>query len=1125
MKGPELIKDLFDLKEKGYVKYEDYLKVVEGINRYERDQRRIAEGKEPYVEPTSEVQKLEEKPLIEPMPQQMAKAVPVTQPLVQAKPKPAPRPQAPVKPALTPEQKRERNLSLLMTAGVVLLLLGGLTLATSNWDVFSSLTKTLLVGLIAALFGGLGVLSQRVLQIKKTAFAFFVLFALFLPITILSAGFFKLFGSWLSFSGDGNDVLGAITSLLCLPIYWKFTKVFSSKLFCWFTLLASAIGYAFLLLAFGLTKDAFYFAYALGNAGYIYLYHVRKKKTSDIYQKVLPLFIQSNLILSTVFIIFSFEQPLSNGFNLILTAVLYLAMRMVNKRVEYELLFTAFISYGLYQVINEAVSEGAGLVLIPFIPIVLLGVARYSKGNVKKYYQIANGVVSALAFLLITGKGLILSSGEGSIWMLLGYLVIAGNFVYLSYNTSFRLFTFLAPFYIFSAGLEVFHLTGLPNLYWPLAIGVSGLAAYGIGQFIQPIRRSSLYVGGAFQLAGFGLTLLATEYWQTAVLSIVLTLLAAKHYRTEQGMAKNIFAAGVSVFLFFTGFSMGMALISDPNRALAIGIGTVFLTALYYWRKEDRILGQYALIGAMFVSLICFITSFKTEEDWIRLACSLLLTMVVYIGTRYYKQAVGYGVVQAGLFFVFYALLHLTADLLSERLTLILISALLFVSYEGLKKVDRQSHLSAMIVSQAALLYTVFYTFITSGETLPYFLLTVLFGLYVWRSVFEAERKYSLYAGLTVLSAAFGFMVNEWFPNENRLVYSLLLMAAYFIVSHVWKERLRWYVVPFSLLVMAEYLADSYYSGDVLSLWFYIGVLFIFIAFFHSLKGYWRIAIAFPLVYFWLGMSSLLEVYSLSPTMQAVVWYAIGILFTAVGMFLYEKLYQAENSEKVDGYGIAALVYIWTGCMQDIEWVFIGGLTLIAVLLYVQSERIKDIPIAQKCIQTLALFVCLLDYYTVIDMVDFPEYIMTELLVLPWILVSYLLTRKTWNVSEKVVLYVQYGLIGVISLILMIDAMNSYKIIDAIILGTLSLISILYGFVSKQKSYFFSGLIVLLVNVFVQTRPYWGNMPWWVYLLIAGILLIGFAGYNEYKKQKGIESPSLKEQLQRKWGMWFGAWK
>ncbi|KSU83112.1 hypothetical protein GA0061096_2316 [Fictibacillus enclensis] len=1128
MKGSEIIKDLFELKEKGYIKYDDYLKVVEGINRYEKDQRRIAEGKEPSIQTREEQEPQfeKEKDFVQPVQQPiLSSTAPAAQPLPKSRPRPVPT--APPKPALSAEQKRERNLTLLMAAGVILLLIGGLTLATSQWEVFTPLAKTMLVGGIAALFGGLGALSQRVLHIKKTAFASFVLFALFLPITILSAGFFKLFGSWLSFSGDGKYVLGAITSLVCLPIYWKFAKSFGSRLFVWFTLIASGICYGFILLALGAEKNVFYFLYALGNGAYIYLYHLRKTKDrEDIYQKVLPVFIQTNLILSSVLIIVSFEQPLSQSFNLILTAALYLAMRMVNKRVEYELLFMAFISYGLYQLVEQAAVAGLALVLIPVVPVVLLAVARFSKGDLKKYYHVSNAVVSVIAFLLVTGKGLMLSGGEGSVWMLLGYLVVAGNFIYLSYSTAFRLFSYLASFYIFIASSEVYHLTSSNDMkHWALAIGLSGLVTYAAGQWIKPLRRSGLFVGGAFLLVGFGFTLLIPEYWQMALLSLVLTGLAARHYRLEEDLAKKMASAGVSVFGFFTGFSSGMALIPDPDRALSIGIGTILLAALYYWRKNDRILGQYAVMGAIFASFISFLASFSTVADWVRLLCSVLFAFMVFVGTRYFKQYIGFGIVQAGLFFVFYSFLHLIAEPVNERLTLIILSALLFVSGEALKRADRQSHLPTLVVSQAALLYSVFYTFITSGETLPYFLLTVLYGLYVWRSVHEAELKYSLYAGLTVLSMAFGFTVNEWFPNEIRLLYSLVMLAAYFVVSVIWKERLRWYIVPFSILVMAEYLADSYYAGEVLPLWFYVGVVLVFMAFFQSLKGNWRIAVAFPLIYFWLMMANMIDLYSLSAQLSALVWYAIGLLFTAVGMFIYEKLYHPENGEKVDLYGIAGLIYVCTGCLQAVDWVFIGGLFVVAVLLYHHSLRIAAFPMVQKSLQTVSLAVGLLTYYTILDMFHVPSVIITELYVLPWILLSYLITQKTWNLNEKSVMIVQYSLIGLISIILMVDAMYSYKIADAVILGSLAVLSILYGFISKQKSYFFSGLIVLIVNVFVQTRPYWGNMPWWVYLLMAGILLIGFAGYHEFKKQKGIESPSLKEQFQRKWGTWFGAWK
>ncbi|MDR7239409.1 hypothetical protein [Neobacillus drentensis] len=64
------------------------------------------------------------------------------------------------------------------------------------------------------------------------------------------------------------------------------------------------------------------------------------------------------------------------------------------------------------------------------------------------------------------------------------------------------------------------------------------------------------------------------------------------------------------------------------------------------------------------------------------------------------------------------------------------------------------------------------------------------------------------------------------------------------------------------------------------------------------------------------------------------------------------------------------------------------------------------------------------------------------------------------------------------------------------------MLSLLSGMFLQIKSYFFVGAGVLLLNVFLQTRPYWGNMPWWFYLLIAGLILITVASFNEWNKQK-----------------------
>jgi len=113
----------------------------------------------------------------------------------------------------------------------------------------------------------------------------------------------------------------------------------------------------------------------------------------------------------------------------------------------------------------------------------------------------------------------------------------------------------------------------------------------------------------------------------------------------------------------------------------------------------------------------------------------------------------------------------------------------------------------------------------------------------------------------------------------------------------------------------------------------------------------------------------------------------------------------------------------------------------------------------------------------------------------------------------------------IVTFILVMDALESNTIYDAMIIGVLSLISIISGMQYRIKSYFFVGIGVLLLNVLLQTRPLWGNFPWWGYLVIAGLTLIGFAGFNELQKQKdGTESQSFlqkkMEQLRNKFKDW-----
>jgi hypothetical protein len=1100
MDEPRFIRDLNALKKGGYIKEKDYLTVVDGYHRY-ADDLKIKET--------------------------LIKAEPINQKTVQPKPvKPVVKPKPKIE--LTPEQKREKNITSLMAAGVILLLLGGLTLATSNWEVFSSLTKTMLVGGIAVLFGGLGALSEKVLKIRKTAFTFFVLFALFIPITILSAGYFELFGNWLSFYGEGRYVLGVLTTVLCVPVYFGFGRYFKSKLFSWITFIASSIGYAYVLLALGLTKHAFYFAYAFGNVGFIALYHMNRSKQHNVFLKTLPVFIQANLILSTVLILVLFDNQFYQSFNIILTAILYLAMRMVNQRKEYEFIFIGFITYGLFQLIQNSFLIDYSLLLVVMIPIVLLLVGKFSDNHLNNYYQLANAAISVLAFFFITVNGVLLSAGEGSIWLFLGYLVLSGNFIYLSYQTSFSFFKYLAPFYVICTFMELYHLMGSSlSEYWGLAIGISAASAYGVGQFLKPLQRSSLLVGGGGIFLSFLITSLTLVYLQAAIISLLLVCLALRHFFIESGQKKRVSSWLISVFLFSSVFYTGMEFLQEPKLSLSIGLGCIVLLGLYIWKKNHVMLSAAFISIAAVTAIVNFtVASFDGSYSWIKLTSSLLLMAALWFATQHFKVIAGYAGIQFGLFFALFYTADSTGLSLTDRSSVYIyigIAFLLFLSGEYFKRVEKNSEYPIKAVSHFFLILTIGFSVLVSQDVLPFTLLAILYGTYMILTLNEYELRFYFYSGLTMLAVAFHYFISKWLPQEGPVIFSVLLAGLYFILKPLWKDRIVIYIVPFSLFFLGEYMISRGLNPTLLFL--HTGLLIGFILFYQSLKGYWKYATSIILVYLMIDIEEMFILYTVQSGYKALIWFTAGLITSLSGLFYNKKVFSKSPKFSIDVFAIFGVIYVSAGLTFSQGFLSTAGFSLLAILFYLHAGRLIEFKTGKKVLQTLSSLFVMFAYYSFINQFEVPAIIQTELNVLPWILLSYVITRKTWNLSEKMVASVQYSLLGLIAALLMIDALQSYKVMDAIILGTLSFVSIIYGFISRQKSYFFTGMIVLLLNVLIQTRPYWGNMPWWVYLLLTGILLIGFASFNEFKKQKGIDTPPLKEVLLKKWNHWFGEWK
>ena len=79
---------------------------------------------------------------------------------------------------------------------------------------------------------------------------------------------------------------------------------------------------------------------------------------------------------------------------------------------------------------------------------------------------------------------------------------------------------------------------------------------------------------------------------------------------------------------------------------------------------------------------------------------------------------------------------------------------------------------------------------------------------------------------------------------------------------------------------------------------------------------------------------------------------------------------------------------------------------------------------------------------------------------------------------------------------------------------------VMYSYMKKYGAIFIVSIMAILLNAILLTREFWLSIPWWIYLLLVGGILIGFAIKNESddKKDKisvGNAINNLKDKIEK----------
>ena len=97
----------------------------------------------------------------------------------------------------------------------------------------------------------------------------------------------------------------------------------------------------------------------------------------------------------------------------------------------------------------------------------------------------------------------------------------------------------------------------------------------------------------------------------------------------------------------------------------------------------------------------------------------------------------------------------------------------------------------------------------------------------------------------------------------------------------------------------------------------------------------------------------------------------------------------------------------------------------------------------------------------------------------------------------------EWGITIILCLIAIVIYQNE---LDGILFVSFLILMMAVSYLKKIEPTFYISLVFIIINAFLLTRTFWFSLPWWLYLLIIGFVLILFATNNELqtsvKRQK-----------------------
>ena len=336
-------------------------------------QQNIPPISNPNVPPVMQPQYQQAPPRpVQPIPPQQAFAPPPYRPIPpqQAFAPPPYRPMQPQKPVSSVSNESIKT-SIILILGVVFVVLAGIIFSTTTWESLSDIAKTIIIFSVSALFFCVSTLAEKVMHLNKTSTAFYILGSIFLPLTIICAGYFDLLGDWLSLTGEGRPIL-LMTAFATLGITSYIGSIkHNIAFFSWTFLTCITATFLCLLNQFNMPGDIFSICIAVYSTVFILVIDFSEiTEGNSPYSKILKLFSIINTGVLGLISLFITTDGIVSLIPLAIFAFVFLTPLFIHSEHGFGAYPYAVLMFvGLYKLIRpDSISE----FLLPFVGLALI---------------------------------------------------------------------------------------------------------------------------------------------------------------------------------------------------------------------------------------------------------------------------------------------------------------------------------------------------------------------------------------------------------------------------------------------------------------------------------------------------------------------------------------------------------------------------------------------------------------------------------------------------------------------------------------------------------------------------------------------------------------------------------